>query len=166
MLYHLGVDHSEPVFPGTAQSGTPACSILTWVHLIRETSLRFPVSCPSPPLQRPWSLPVHSPSSQQQQELYHMCCCSLYSVLPCVPNPWSPSNANSNCTDGFSVVPGFEFRAFHLLDRCSTISVTSRPFFCCISQIGSHIFAQGQPQTVILLSVSYLTGITCVYHNA
>jgi hypothetical protein len=95
-----------------------------------------------------------------------MCCCSLYSVLPCVSNPWSPSNANSNCMNHFSVVPGFEFRAFHLLDRCSTISVTSRPFFCCISQIGSHIFAQGQPQTVILLSVSYITGITCVYHNA
>jgi hypothetical protein len=42
-------------------------------------------------------------------------------------------------------------------------------FFCLryFFNVGSYIFAQGWPQTVILLSVaSYITGITGVYHHS
>jgi hypothetical protein len=49
----------------------------------------------------------------------------------------------------FLVVLGFELMASHLLGKCSII----QPFFALvIFQIGSHIFAQGRPQTDTLLS--------------
>jgi hypothetical protein len=52
-----------------------------------------------------------------------------------------------------------------LLDR---LSVTPHPFFALvIFQVGSHIFACGRPQTLMLLpAASHVVGTTGVYHHA